>query len=83
MKCAVCGTLNEADASFCKGCGAKLGANKCSHCGDTADPDALFCSQCGAELAANDPAQGKMCQSCGLVNSTGTTYCKRCNQKIM
>ena len=83
MKCEVCGTLSGADASFCKGCGANLGVNKCSHCGDAADSDALFCSKCGNELATNDSAQGKTCQSCGFVNLAGTTYCKRCNQKII
>ena len=83
MKCTACGSLNEADAIFCKGCGTKFGVSKCSQCGVTAEPDALFCSKCGAQVGSNDPVSGKTCQSCSFVNSAGTTYCKRCNQKII
>ncbi|MBW2624656.1 MAG: zinc ribbon domain-containing protein, partial [Deltaproteobacteria bacterium] len=50
MKCKACGALNDAGASFCKGCGIKLEASECYQCGAPADPDALFCSKCGSKL---------------------------------
>jgi ribosomal protein L40E len=84
MKCATCGTLNRADAAFCKGCGNKLGVRECPGCGVPIDSDALFCSQCGFELSADIPsANSKTCQSCGFVNPPATVYCRRCNQKII
>ena len=84
MKCAACGTLNDADALYCKRCGVKLGgANHCPGCDAEVDADALFCSKCGTEIASSKTDKGKTCQSCGFINPPGTSYCKRCNQKIM
>ena len=83
MKCKTCGTLNDADAIFCKGCGTKFGVDQCSQCGATVDPDALFCAKCGAKLDSKDSIGGKTCQSCGFDNPAGTNYWKRCNQKII
>ena len=83
MKCETCGTLNDANAAFCKGCGSKLGVSECSKCGAPTDPDASFCSKCGFALAANDSSNSKICQSCAFVNPPATVYCKRCNQKII
>ena len=83
MKCKACGALNDAEASFCKGCGIKLEVSECSKCGTPADPDALFCSKCGSKIAANDPVEGKTCQSFGFVNSAGTMYFHRFNQQIL
>ncbi|MFP3871045.1 MAG: double zinc ribbon domain-containing protein [Syntrophobacteria bacterium] len=83
MKCPACGTVNKANAGYCKVCGAKLGVGECSECGAAIEPDALYCSVCGARLPSRGGASGKTCQSCGFVNTIGTTYCKRCNQKIL
>lgn len=83
MKCPACGTLNAADAVFCKGCGTKFRVSQCPECSAAVDPDALFCSSCGSELAPEKAAKNKTCQSCGFVNTVGTIYCKRCNQRII
>lgn len=48
LRCHKCNTDNEANASFCKGCGASLvKAKPCRSCGELNDPDARFCNGCG------------------------------------
>lgn len=44
--CPACGEKNEADAKFCKNCGAAL-QKTCPACGTQNDPDAKFCDNCG------------------------------------
>jgi hypothetical protein len=48
--CPSCATPNDADAAFCKACGAALAG--CPSCGRANDADAAFCKECGAKLAA-------------------------------
>ena len=50
VDCPECTTANDADARFCKGCGASLAKRRCRHCGDEAAPDARFCDSCGEPL---------------------------------
>jgi ribosomal protein L40E len=83
MKCSVCGTMNSTDALFCKQCGSRLRVSECPRCMATVDPGARFCSNCGSELVPNGTPAGKICQSCGFVNTPDTTYCKRCMLKIL
>jgi len=83
MKCSVCGTLNDVGATFCRQCGSKLGVSECPKCKAVVETDAQFCSKCGTRLIRGDETAGKNCQSCGFVNPPGTTYCKRCNQKVI
>ncbi len=82
MECSSCGTLNNNDAEFCRQCGSKLGVRECPKCRAAAEPNARFCSMCGTQLLQSGNAAGRTCQSCGFINPAGTTYCKRCNQKI-
>jgi len=46
-----CGTLNDPEDRFCKGCGEDLGNPVCPSCGKENDADARFCDGCGAGLA--------------------------------
>jgi sec-independent protein translocase protein TatA len=57
--CANCGTVNPADASFCRKCGTPLGSNEpsaspklgaCASCGTVNAADSSFCSKCGKPL---------------------------------
>ena len=52
VTCPKCGEPNEADARFCKGCGAEL-AQKCPSCGEVNDADAKFCNKCGGALSSD------------------------------
>lgn len=47
-----CGSLNDPDDRFCKGCGAPLADQLCPSCMARNDPDAKFCAHCGAALKA-------------------------------
>lgn len=50
VRCHKCNEDNDADAKFCKSCGAPLAKSKaCSSCGELNDPDARFCDNCGTE----------------------------------
>lgn len=52
LACPSCRADNEADASFCKSCGAPLGKLKpCPNCGQENDVDARFCNNCGKAVA--------------------------------
>jgi len=53
VRCHKCNQPNEADAKFCKGCGAILAKTKpCPACNELNDPDARFCDACGKPLTA-------------------------------
>ena len=45
-----CGTVNDADDVFCKGCGQRLTGRVCPSCRASNDADARFCDRCGATL---------------------------------
>jgi hypothetical protein len=48
MRCHKCNEENDADARFCKSCGAALEKTKhCPSCRELNDPDANFCDNCG------------------------------------
>lgn len=47
--CPNCGEKNDADAKFCKNCGAAL-RKVCPGCGEQNDADAKFCKSCGKSL---------------------------------
>ena len=47
--CPRCGTLNDYDNNFCKGCGEKL-IKKCPYCGDELDPNSSYCGRCGKKI---------------------------------
>lgn len=47
--CPDCGEKNDADAKFCKNCGAAL-RKVCPGCGEQNDADAKFCKSCGKSL---------------------------------
>lgn len=50
--CASCHTVNDADAKFCKKCGAKAHETRtCGSCRTVNDADAAFCTSCGEKLA--------------------------------
>jgi class 3 adenylate cyclase len=52
--CPSCGRDNREDASFCKGCGAKL-ARACPSCGADLEADASFCDKCGTRVTEAPP----------------------------
>ena len=47
--CPNCGEKNDADAKFCKNCGAAL-RKVCPDCGEQNDAEAKFCKSCGKSL---------------------------------
>ncbi len=47
-----CGTLNDPDDRFCKGCGHSLAGPVCPTCQTQNDSDARFCDKCGNALSA-------------------------------
>lgn len=47
--CPNCGEKNDADAKFCKNCGAAF-RKVCPDCGEQNDADAKFCKSCGKSL---------------------------------
>ncbi|MGC2757431.1 adenylate/guanylate cyclase domain-containing protein, partial [Candidatus Binatus sp.] len=49
MRCSSCNYDNPADASFCEGCGAKLGLI-CPVCKASVSPGARFCKKCGTAI---------------------------------
>lgn len=49
--CARCGTMPEAGAKFCTGCGAPL-RSTCAACQAPVEPGSRFCTACGTRLAA-------------------------------
>jgi membrane protease subunit (stomatin/prohibitin family) len=52
VRCVACGFLNPSGASFCAGCGQKLGSEvrPCPHCEASNPPGARFCNSCGNPL---------------------------------
>ncbi|HZS82232.1 MAG TPA: AAA family ATPase [Stellaceae bacterium] len=56
MQCPHCHTDNRAEASFCRGCGRKLGT--AGRPGDGAQGDSYFCDTCGANLALASLSHG-------------------------
>jgi hypothetical protein len=53
VRCHKCNETNEANAKFCKSCGAALAKMKpCPSCNELNDPDARFCDHCGKPLSA-------------------------------
>lgn len=51
VRCHKCEAENDADAKFCKACGAALGKSvACPACNERNDPDAKFCDNCGGKL---------------------------------
>jgi hypothetical protein len=54
VRCAVCQAENDAEANYCKGCGASLSPCKgvdCPACGTPNEGDARFCDHCGTALS--------------------------------
>ena len=49
MRCAACGTENEAGRKFCGECGSALSL-PCPTCGGSNTPGVKFCGECGAPL---------------------------------
>ena len=47
--CPRCGTKNDLDNNFCKGCGEELN-KKCPHCGEVLDSNSTFCGRCGKRV---------------------------------
>lgn len=47
--CPRCGTRNDLDNNFCKGCGEQLN-RKCPYCGETLDHNSTFCGRCGKRV---------------------------------
>jgi len=51
VRCHKCEAENDADAKFCKACGAALEKSvTCPACNEKNDPDAKFCDNCGGKL---------------------------------
>lgn len=85
VACPHCGTVNDAEASYCASCGKPLRVGVCPHCGSELDADADFCevchhyvktdicSFCGTELNIEDG----FCPQCG--SPRGGIVCPTCN----
>lgn len=62
IRCASCGTLNEADDSFCSDCGSALRGpattTVCATCRSALVPGESFCGECGSRNAEPEPATG-------------------------
>ena len=50
MHCPRCQHANDATASFCEECGAKLEGRTCIACGAELKASAKFCPGCGAQV---------------------------------
>jgi hypothetical protein len=55
LACPSCGSVAQADDSFCSSCGqslenVKIDKSTCSECGTPIQPDDAFCAKCGTEL---------------------------------
>lgn len=48
--CSKCGTRNDSDNNYCKGCGEPLAAERCPNCGAELDPNSTYCGRCGKRL---------------------------------
>lgn len=48
--CPKCGTRNDADNNYCKGCGEALTPAYCPNCGEEVDPNSTYCGRCGKRL---------------------------------
>jgi hypothetical protein len=48
--CSACRQVNDADARFCRKCGAAL-TTTCAACGHANDPGAQFCDTCGKPIS--------------------------------
>lgn len=48
--CPKCGTRNDSDNNFCKGCGEPLTVERCPNCGAELDPNSSYCGRCGKRL---------------------------------
>ena len=81
VKCAACGTDNEAGRKFCVECGAPLAA-VCPACGSANAPQSKFCGECGASLAAPAPVEPQAdgvaprTPSAGSCRSCSSTWCR-------
>jgi class 3 adenylate cyclase/tetratricopeptide (TPR) repeat protein len=63
LRCASCGTENEAGRKFCEECGARLAAG-CPVCGSPNAATAKFCGECGTKLSgASAPDEGPVVAS--------------------
>ena len=51
MRCAACGSENEAGRKFCGECGNALSL-PCPACGSSNTPGVKFCGECGAQLGS-------------------------------
>ncbi|MBU2573315.1 MAG: zinc ribbon domain-containing protein [Elusimicrobia bacterium] len=93
--CAKCGSLNQAEAAYCRRCGAALtgGApEKITRCVCGADVPACdsFCAKCGRPPIAGDPAVpapppktiNLTCPNCSAGISPGNQFCAKCGAKI-
>jgi len=59
VRCPKCNEENDADAKFCKECGAAVAKTAhCPDCGELNDADANFCDNCGIPLGG-EPLGGK------------------------
>ena len=47
--CSRCGTKNDLDNNFCKGCGEELN-KKCPYCGEVLDQNSTYCGKCGKRV---------------------------------
>ncbi len=52
VECSGCSSSNEPDATFCKGCGARLAPQVCPDCATVRERDSSSCKKCGRSLGA-------------------------------
>jgi len=72
QRCPVCGTVNEATATFCEHCGSPLKETVCPHCGAKVDPEADFCEHCHTYISSD------RCSFCGAPMANTDEFCQEC-----
>ena len=70
--CPACGTVNDAEATFCEQCGTPLREASCPKCGAKVDAQADFCENCQSYIGRD------RCSFCGAPMSQTDEYCQEC-----
>lgn len=96
VPCPNCGMDVDANAAFCRSCGARLipvaqmtySGNVCSECGSPVEDGQLFCTRCGHKIEQQAQEQSmpveekRFCKECGEELVEGAMFCMNCGSKV-
>lgn len=81
--CESCGTLNEAEHTFCSKCGESLdnvSNHTCWNCKTEIQNDAKFCLNCGKAINSMQPM--RICWYCKRKTPINSPFCASCGKSI-